>query len=124
MPQTLLDSSLDQHVVLRPFPGPGARMLQRGEVVETRDWRNVQPLLNGRYLAPMFSPEGRAAAKAPEYGRAFKSALEEMLAGVEADLVAAELAEVKRIEAEKLAAEAAANAEPKRGPGRPRKEAA
>lgn len=59
MPATVLDVS-DYYVVLRPFSGLG-RELQRGEVVPAVHWRNVQPLINTRYLAAPWSPEGRAA---------------------------------------------------------------
>lgn len=64
MPATLLDAA-EEYVVLRPFPALG-RMMERGEVIDCSDWRNVQPLVNTRRLAPIWSPEARQTLAALE----------------------------------------------------------
>ncbi len=65
MPATLLDQRTT-HVVLRgPLSALGVEC-QRGEVVDTSEWRNVQPLINTRRLdvlqygaEPVASSDGR-----------------------------------------------------------------
>jgi hypothetical protein len=51
MPATLIDIA-PAYIVLRPFSARG-RELGRGEVIDCRDWRNVQPLVNVRKLKPI-----------------------------------------------------------------------
>lgn len=98
MPQTLLDD-FDTHVVLRPFSGPESKLLARGDLVDTKEWRNVQPLINQRFLATPVSTAGRAAMRTPNVEQMYA----EMIAEIDAEAEGRELVEAKR------------------GPGRPRK---
>lgn len=59
MPATVVDPA-DTYVVLRPFTARGGTV-ERGKVVDCREWRNVQPLVNTRYLAPIYTALAREA---------------------------------------------------------------
>lgn len=37
-------------VVLRSFPGPGGKVFQAGETVDSSDWKNQEALINQRYM--------------------------------------------------------------------------
>ncbi len=66
MPSTLIDVA-PAYEVMRPFTALG-RELVRGEIVECSTWRNVQPLINTRYLKPLWAhvaPDGTGTADAP-----------------------------------------------------------
>jgi hypothetical protein len=48
------------HVVLRAFPGPGSLELKQGTLVDARDWRNVDALVQARYLRERTVAEAEA----------------------------------------------------------------
>ena len=63
-------SKIRTHIVLKPF-NAGKRNLKPGERVDASGWRNVNTLVNTRYLAPIhqevYSPD--EPDKVPGQGR-------------------------------------------------------
>ncbi len=56
-------------VVVRPFPGPEGKIFQIGEVVNTSGWRNVEALVEQRYIR---AHRGEARSSADEVEEPFR----------------------------------------------------